>query len=110
MDNELSHFGVKGMKWGVRKSRTSTVESSPRKKLKSKEIKSLSDDELRKRINRIQMEKQYKQLTKREQSKGSKVVKDILIGGAKVAAAAYVTKVVGDNIASVMDPLLGRKK
>lgn len=41
------------------------------------DVKSMSDKELRERINRLQMEKQYKQLTKREIAAGEKFIKDI---------------------------------
>lgn len=53
----LSHYGVKGMKWGVRRGRKT-----------SSNIKNMSDTELRTRINRIQMERQYKELTKPKKS------------------------------------------
>ena len=41
------------------------------------DVKSMSDKELRERINRLQMEKQYKQLTKREIAAGEKFIKDV---------------------------------
>lgn len=83
-DQFLSHYGVPGMKWGKRgsKSSKSTASNSknkptPFKKdptrdpppakgvtdLRPKHVKRISDVELRQRINRIQMETQYKDLT-----------------------------------------------
>jgi hypothetical protein len=69
----IEHYGVKGMKWGVitqklgRKRGPSAV---------AKEAASLSDAELQKKVNRLNMEKQYVSLTnsknKREQSSISK--------------------------------------
>lgn len=85
-DRYLLHYGVKGMKWGVRKDRT--VSNSERRRLKReasiekkrtkaldrrssarytyKQRKHLTDAELRQRINRLQMEKQLKDLSKND--------------------------------------------
>ena len=59
--SELMHFGVKGMKWGVRKSRI----KSSKKWTSSKQAKidGMSDDQLRRINNRIRLEKEYRQLT-----------------------------------------------
>lgn len=83
-DQFLAHYGVPGMKWGRRRSKSSMSSSSasksnatPFKKnpnqdpppakgvtdLRPKHIKRISDAELRQRINRMQMETQYKDLT-----------------------------------------------
>lgn len=54
MNGELRHHGVKGMKWGVRR----TPEE-----LGHKPARYMDDDELRKAINRLNMEAQYGGLT-----------------------------------------------
>lgn len=51
--NELAHFGVKGMRWGVRKK----SKSKPRKN-----ISEMSNQELQDHITRGNLEKQYKSL------------------------------------------------
>lgn len=59
--SELMHFGVKGMKWGVRKSRIKNAKKwSSSKQAK---IDGMSDDQLRRINNRIRLEKEYRQLT-----------------------------------------------
>lgn len=59
--SELMHFGVKGMRWGVRKSRIKKAKRwSSGKQAK---IDGMSDDQLRKANNRLRLEKEYRQLT-----------------------------------------------
>lgn len=69
-EDYLEHYGVKGMRWGRRKGAGSSSESSVKtaktaKKVKpvKPDVKKMSDEELRKKINRIQMEQQYAKLT-----------------------------------------------
>ena len=92
-ENHLSQYGVRGMKWGVRKRRGSTSSGPSQPKAKSKSVKQaptkvpnsfknkpqnrrMSDAELRNRLNRLQMEKQYKELT--TSPKGKSFVKEVL--------------------------------
>ena len=59
--SDLMHYGVKGMKWGVRKSRIKGAKKwSSSKKAK---IDGMSDDQLRRINNRLRLEKEYRQLT-----------------------------------------------
>lgn len=86
MNNELYHYGVLGMKWGVRRKRQ--IKSSKKNKIKkkteeihddykkahsNKSVKSMSDNELRSRINRLRMEQDYSNLKGKKVSKGKKV-------------------------------------
>ena len=102
MDNELYHHGVKGMKWGVRKTpvrsssgatrkrksntlslfkkkkttrKVSSANSSP---AQTKYIKDMSDDELRKRIERVRLEQQYQQLNPKTVSRGQRIAKRVM--------------------------------
>ncbi len=50
----------------------------------------MTDDELRKTINRMQMERQYAQLTSKEKSKGQKITEEILTGVAKQTATKFI--------------------
>lgn len=112
-ENELLHYGVLGMKWGVKKARKSsdTVDETRKKsntqnsntqksntqnsntkqqskkfvtkKQKRKQImedlNSMSDKELRERLNRMQMEQQYIRMMTPEKSAAKKQVEQFLI-------------------------------
>lgn len=57
-------------------------------------IKEMSDDELRKRVNRLNMERQYSQLTQPEVSKGANYAASVLsIAGSVLAIGASVTTI-----------------
>lgn len=89
--NELYHFGIKGMKWGVRRFQNkdgtrTTAGKSRRKEYSSdyiesrakKDIRSMSNEELKKRINRYQLENQYRNLEPSVYNKGMTIAKKIL--------------------------------
>ena len=60
-DDVLAHYGIKGMRWGVRKSR---IKGAKRwSSSKQAKIDGMSDDQLRRINNRIRLEKEYRQLT-----------------------------------------------
>lgn len=98
-ENHLEQHGVKGMKWGVRKRRDSPSGSAPKSARRAKtpptkvpntfknkpSNRRMSDAELRNRLNRLQMEKQYKELTT-PQTKGRGFVREILEDSGKQAA------------------------
>lgn len=76
MDNSLSHHGVKGQKWGRRRYQNkdgSLTKAGKRRRAKETEedISSMSDQELRTKINRMNLEKRYINLTSSRKSKAS---------------------------------------
>lgn len=104
-ENHLEQHGVKGMKWGVRKRRGSTPSNPSQPKAKSAPAKQaptkvpnsfknkpqnrrMSDAELRSRLNRLQMEKQYRELT--TSPKGKSFVRDVLEDTGKTVARQVV--------------------
>lgn len=83
--SELMHYGIKGMRWGVRRKRTSHEDYQ--KAHNKKSVREMSDKELRERNNRLQMEQQYAQLTKKK-NRGKKIVATIVAGAATINALA----------------------
>ena len=75
-ENELYHYGIKGMKWGVRKSRSRTGSSRKKRsktdgwsddakeayRINKKKVNQMSNAELRKVNERRNLERNYKQL------------------------------------------------
>ena len=58
---------------------------------KQQKVQNMTTEQLQAATKRMQLEKQYKDISKKETGKGAKFVKDVVIGGAKVAATTYVT-------------------
>lgn len=95
MSQCLVHYGIKGMRWGVRRSESQLErergKSEPHEDYKKahskKSVEEMSDSELRSRINRLQMEQQYNKLSAENVSRGRISVSKILKAGTTVAAA-----------------------
>lgn len=109
---ELYHFGVKGMKWGVRRYQNSDGSLTPAgrkrydkqvrasRKADVKNRRTLSDSEIEQKIKRLESEKKLKNLTEEDLSPGRKAASDILksagnkvLTAAAAGAAAYAVKV-----------------
>ena len=100
--SSLYHFGILGMKWGVRRQRGSdgrVIEGSrgsddhqKARDLKKKGASNLSNAELKSYVERMNLEKQYSNLNKKEVSAGRKFVNDILVTAGKTTLTNFVTK------------------
>ena len=109
--DDLMHYGVLGMKWGIKKTRADLKDNKPKDRRKKEEkratehedykkahnkkpVSEMSDKELRERLNRINMEQQYKNLNPSKLNKGYKAVKTALA----VAGTAIAIKNTYDQI------------
>lgn len=104
MESRLDHAGIKGMKWGRRRYQNKDGSLTPagkkryadqhddyRKAHDRKKVSQMSDKELRERNNRLQMEQQYAQLT-RKKNRGAQVVKSLIALAGTITAAEAAIK------------------
>lgn len=125
-ENVLAHYGIRGMKWGVRRyqnkdgsltaagkkrysgdggnagtTKSTTSSSSGRKK-----VSEMTDDELNRAVRRLQLEQQYRQLNPEKVSAGqkfvNKVAKDVIIPAATTVARNAVQKVMQDAVSKAL--------
>jgi hypothetical protein len=110
-NNNLTHHGILGMKWGVHRSQEQLTRdkghvdaasgvvkeakninnavSGIRSASSRKDLSSMSDQELKERVNRMNMEQQYSMLSSNNTSKGQTYVKNMLeVAGSVLAIAS----------------------
>ena len=140
-NNELKHYGILGMKWGIRRSPaqlghkpSSSSKSSPNrngpskisrpKKLKKasskveapkkKTISEMSEEELNKMIDRMRLEKTYKQLISelnpKKVSKGKQFVLRVLEKSGENIATQLATYVFGTAVNNAASKFVEDKK
>jgi hypothetical protein len=114
MAEEIWHHGIKGMHWGERRTPEQLghapkggkkSESKPKvephedykKAHDSKNVKAMSDAELRARLNRLNMEKQYSQMNSTRVQRGRQVLNTTIKVAGTVAAASTTAITIKNN-------------
>ena len=124
MSDFIAHYGIKGMKWGVRKDRSSssgrtTIKAKRTAKAKtffkhpqhvktvdkngSRTAARLSDSELKRRSKRIEAEQQYARLTKPKDSSLVSFGKKAVSGAAMAIAVSQIQKRATPSIDRIVD-------
>lgn len=102
MGSYLMHFGVKGMRWGVRRKRNRIL--TAKAKARRRNPSEMSDAELDNAILRMQREKRYKQLAGQRNPGGiaksaiSREAKTVLRTTGEQLASEYLRKAVKNGI------------
>jgi len=104
MEDIIEHYGVKGMQWGRRKKRSSR---STDRTVFSKSPKKLTSAELEKRIKRMETEKRYNELNRRDIGRGSQFAHEILTNSGRTVIATVATGAVLFGIKKAIQAKLG---
>ena len=115
----LEHIGILGMHWGKKKGKKKTTtkvirtsssdDHLSKEHLKTKPLKEMSNKEIRTFTERIQLERQHSELTKKEVSKGRKFVNEFLLNPLKETASKHIKELIAKLIADTILKISSRR-
>lgn len=132
-DDQLAHYGIKGMRWGIRRTEEQLARArgetdSPGKKSSGgifskkktskkfskssikekpkKKVSEMDDSELKQVVERLRLENAYRTLTPKQTSLGKKFVEKLLVDPALNAGS----KVMSEYMEKVLRDLVGADK
>lgn len=115
LEDVLIHFGIKGMKWGQRRSSSSSGHTVSSDAARASTLKStvkkhgtsaLSNEDLQHLVTRLNLERQHGQLNPTEISVGRRITHEVLkIGGdvARQQASSYASKYTDKGIKKLIE-------
>lgn len=112
VDDVLAHYGVKGMKWGVRRKRTAPSEPAHGDAKRAKRVvgrarnsgvDAISNKDLRAAIERMNLEQQYNRLRPKSNSEKAKAwVAETLLGIGKEEANKAAKSIAAEQVANLL--------
>lgn len=103
VDDVLSHFGIKGMKWGQRKARPVSADAKQKQgikdKVKKNKVSSVSNADLQTAIRRMQLEQDFKRLSVNEKSGVARWISSTMLEIGKREVQTQAAKAVAGVVA-----------
>lgn len=96
MPNDLKHWGVLGMKWGIHKS-TPSEDHTKARELRKKKVSELSNKEIQAITTRLSLEKQLSSLDAKKVNKGQQRAIELLVKFGPMIISAVMAKYAKDK-------------
>lgn len=86
VDNFIEHFGVRGMRWGVRKQRKADAKAAAERDRATQAIQGLSDKDLKAAVDRMNLESQFRRLNSEEANRSKTLGEKFIAEAGNLAA------------------------